>query len=130
MITKAQNPVFKQATLSHPVELWQPFKLANGTNEQDGVSFYVHDASCSSKKVKLVKIININNYAVNFSYQLSAASPVVLVVVPAAVSIEGTCESNDSNLKKLVVILASENNEAENKIAKEYILSHIKISKI
>jgi hypothetical protein len=130
IIIKAQNQIYKQATISHPAELWKPLKLVNGTNVQDGVSFYVHNGECDSTKVKFIKIVNTNNYPVNFSYQLTKELPVFSVLVPAAVSIEGTCESNDTNLTKLVIFSLAKKTEAENKIAKEYILSHIQVSKI
>lgn len=129
VVAKAQNQLYKEATVSHPAELWKAFNLANGTNVQDGVSFYVYNGECNSTKVKFLKIINTNNYAINFRYQLSEDSPVIIVPVQAAISIEGSCESIDKNLTNLVIILQPKKTEAENKAKKEFLLSHIEVSR-
>lgn len=125
----AQSPVYKEATLSHPVELWEPVKLSNdGGNILNGVHFYGHIGECNSEKVKFVKLVNLNPYSVKFNYQLSETSPVVTVIVPASLSIDGSCESTDQNLKKLVLIIPSVSNDVAKK-NKEFLQSHISITK-
>lgn len=130
LVSKAQGPVYKDATVSHPADLWTAVKLANGTNVLDGVSFYIHDGECNSTKIKLLKIVNANNYSVNFSYQLTASHPIVNVLVPASFSIEGFCDSSDGNILKLVVEPPIAKNEVEKKLMREFLLSHVFISKL
>ena len=125
----AQNPVYKEATLSHPAELWESVKLANdGSNILNGVHFYGYIGECNSVKVKFIKLVNLNSYPVKFNYQLSETSSVITVSVPASVSIDGTCESTDQNLRKLVVTIPSVNDEVAKK-NKEFLQSHISVTK-
>lgn len=126
---KAQNIVYKEATVSRPAEFWKPIILLNGTNIQNGVSFYSTKAECNSTNVKIFKLINENPYAVIFSYQLSESTPVVNVIVPAAVSIEGQCNTIDENLKKLVMTPTSDKNKEESKEIKQFLKSSISITK-
>ena len=130
IVAKSQNQVYKEATISHPAELWNSFKVANGTNVLDGVSLYTHDGKCSSTAVKLVKIVNLNNYPVSFSYQLTANHTIVNVLVPASFSIEGSCDSSDENISKLVITVPVAKNEAEEKLMREFLLSHLFVSKL
>ncbi len=127
----AQNIVYKEATVSRPAEFWKPITLLNGTNTQNGVSFYMTKAECNSTNIKLLKLINENPYAVIFSYQLTASDPIVNVMVPASVSIEGSCNPSDENASKLI-LLSKENKiktEEKTKENKEFLLSHISVSR-
>jgi hypothetical protein len=122
------RPVFKEATLSHPAELWKAFKLnEEGNNVLNGLHFYTVKVDCNSGKVKLLKLVNVNNYPVKFSYQMSPESPVITVMVPASVSIEGSCNTSDANLKNLVLPVPTEKNEQVMK-NKEYMRAHISVS--
>ncbi len=126
---KAQNIVYKDATVSRPAELWKPFVLTNGTNIENGVSFYMIKTECNSEKTKLLKVINGNQYAVVFSYQLSPSHPVVNVTVPASLSIEGACGTSDVNLAKLIITPQNHKNENEKDEMKQFMLSHITVTK-
>ncbi len=131
LFVKGQNLVFKDATVSRPAQFWKPFVLANGTNIEKGVSFYVTKTVCDSVKTKFMKLINENPYAVIFSYQLTASDPIVNVLVPASVSIEGSCNPSDENASKLI-LLSKENKiktEEKTKENKEFLLSHISVSR-
>jgi hypothetical protein len=130
LVSRAQEPVFKEATLSHPADLWTAVKLVNGINVLNGVSFYIHDGECNSTKIKLLKIVNANNYSINFSYQLTATQPIVNVIVPASFSIEGLCNSSDENILKLVVTPPVTKSEAEKKLMREFLLSHVFVTKL
>lgn len=122
------RPVFKEATLSHPAELWKAFKLnEEGNNVLNGLHFYTVKVDCNSGKVKLLKLVNVNNYPVKFSYQMSPESPVITVMVPASVSIEGSCNTADANLKNLVLPVPAEKNEQVMK-NKEFMRAHISVS--
>lgn len=127
----AQNIVYKEATISRPAEFWKPFTLINGTNTENGVSFYITKTECNSVKSKLLKVINGNPYAIIFSYQLSPSHPVVNVTVPASFSIEGVCDTSDKNLAKLVIVTSNHKseNETEKNDLKQFMLSHITVSK-
>lgn len=124
---KAQNLVFKEATVSRPAEFWKPFVLINGGNIENGVSFYITKSECGSENVKLLKLINQNAFPVVFSYQLSPSKPIVNVIIPASISIEGVCNSADVNTAKLVI--NPKENESENNIEeiKRFVLSSISV---
>ncbi len=125
---RAQSPVFKEATLSHPAELWKPFKLSeDGNNVLNGLHFYHVKSECNSTKVSFIKLVNVNAYQVKFSYQLSSESPVVNVIVPPSVTIEGTCNSIDNNIKNLVITIPGDKPE-EAKKNKEFLRSHISVT--
>ncbi len=125
--SKAQSPVYKEATLTHSAELWKPFKLdESGNNVLNGVHLYSHNSDCNSVMVKLIKLVNVNTYPVRFDYQLSETSPVVSVIVPASVSIEGSCSSLDNEIKKLVVVVPTTKTE-ETKKNKEFMRQHITV---
>lgn len=121
------RPVFKEATLSHPAELWQPFKLnADGNNVMNGLHFYTVKSECNSQTTKLLKLVNVNAYPVKLSYQLSPDSPVINVMVPASKTIEGSCTTTDANLKNLVITIPAEAEQFKKN--KEYMRSHISVS--
>ena len=130
-LCKAQEqarPVFKEATLSHPAELWKPFKLnEEGNNVLNGLHFYTVKVDCNSGKVKLLKLVNVNNYPVKFSYQMSPESPVINVMVPASKTIEGACGTTDANLANLVLKVPAEKTEEIMK-NKEFMRAHISVS--
>ncbi|MBS1637134.1 MAG: hypothetical protein JST26_14545 [Bacteroidetes bacterium] len=127
---RSQNPVYKEATLSHPAELWNSVKLdADGNNLRNGVLFYKHNEDCGSEKVKLLKLINQNDYAVKVSFQLSAESPVEIVTIPAASSVEGSCSTTDPNLVKLVLKVNPNQTDADKKKNAEFIQSHIFVTR-
>ncbi len=123
-----QRPVFKEATLSHPAELWKSFKLTeDGNNVLNGLHFYTVKVDCNSGKVKLLKLVNVNNFPVKFSYQMSPESPVITVLVPASITIEGACNSTDANLRNLVLPVPAEKTEQVAK-NKEFMRTHISVS--
>ena len=128
---KAQNIVYKDATVSRPAELWKPFVLMNGTNIENGVSFYFIRPECTSEMSKLLKVVNENKYAVIISYQFSPSHPTVNITVPASISIEGACNSIDDNLTKLVITPPNLKNatESEKSEMKQFLLSHIMVTK-
>ena len=131
---KAQNDGFKSsATVARPgttVAGWQPFKLNDkGTNALNGVDFYIEKAECSTGKAILIKLFNTNNYAVKVTYQTSADRPLVNVLVQALTTIEGSCTVTDGNLGKLVVTPpAAATDEAKQK-NKEFLRTHITVTK-
>jgi hypothetical protein len=127
----AQNLVYKEATVSRPAELWKPFTLLNGTNIENGVSFYITKVECNSTKTKLLKVINGNPYPVILSYQLSSSQPIVNVTIPASVSLEGSCNNSDANLAKLSITANTHKseNETEKNDLKQFMLSHITVTK-
>src|ERR1700752_1336090 len=95
---KAQTNGFKDASVARPhghseqKTGWQAVNLdGKGNNIKNGVEFYNQSAECNSAKVKLLKLVNTNSYAVKVSYQLSAESAQVNVLVPASATIEGSC---------------------------------------
>lgn len=124
---KAQAPVYKEATLIRPAEMWLPFNFtSDGTNTKEGVQIYIQEEECEKLKVKVVKLVNQNAYPVTLSYQLSPESTVISVKVPALYSIDGSCTSTDENIRKLVI---SEPEEKLNSNIK-YIKSHITIAPV
>lgn len=129
-LCRSQNPVYKEATLARPAEFWNFVKLSDdGSNVRGGVQFYVHDAECGSENVKLLKLVNRNQYVVKVTYQLSAASSVVSFVVPPSASIEGSCKPADENLAKLALKIPVANTDEEKKKSIDFIRSHITVSK-
>lgn len=125
---KAQNPVYKESTLAHPADSWEPVRFADGTNIKNGVTVYIHAGECNGTKVKFLKLVNMNNYPVKFSYQVTAENPVVELTVPALKSLDGTCGAADANLAKLTVTVPVPKSPDENKLNKEYIRSHIEVA--
>lgn len=129
-VSIAQTPIYKEATVMRPAELWEPVNLGdNESNVLNGVKFYSHSSDCDNGKVKLLKLINLNSYQVKFNYQTSPESPIVSVIIPSSASIEGSCSATNENLSKLVLTLPETKNEAENKEMKKFMLSHITVSK-
>lgn len=127
--SKAQNPIFKEATVSHPAQLWNPILIEdNGNNIIEGVKLYSHDFECNSQKVNLLKLVNINHTKIKFTYQISESSPIISVIIPASSSPEGKCDSNDSTIEKLIIPFPINKTEEEKLI--EYLRSHISILKI
>ena len=103
---KAQNQLYKESSISQLAESWNPIKLDEaGNNILNGVHIFQHNTECNSEKVRLIKLVNVNAYPVKFNYQLSESSNAVSVVVPASFSIEGSCSTLDSELKKLVFVI-------------------------
>lgn len=128
LAVKAQNPVYKESTLAHPADSWEPVKFADGTNLKNGVTVYIHTGECNGAKVKFLKLVNMNNYPVKFSYQVTAESPVVEMSVPALKTVDGACNVTDANLAKLTVTVPVSKSPEENKANKEYIRSHIEVA--
>lgn len=104
---KGQDMMYKAATVARPAEFWKPFVLINGTNTDNGVSFYVIETACELRTTKLLKVVNVNPYQVIFSYQLSASDQIVNVNIPASSSLEGECDTSDKNTAKLTFIPSS-----------------------
>jgi hypothetical protein len=128
---KAQNPVYKEATLSHPAELWKPVALGtNGVNERDGIQFYSFDSECNGTSVVFVKLINTNPYAVLLSYQTSSSQPRVSVTIASQKSLEGKCSSTDPNIQNLTLTAFDNKSQQEKQEIQNYIFSHLTISKI
>lgn len=129
-LIKAQAPVFKEATLSHPVDLWKPFHIdSDGKNIVNGVQIYYHDLDCNSEKINTVKLINTNPYKITLRYQLSESSPDIEVTVPALSSLEGICNSTDNNIKKLLLSIPVRTEEEMLKM-NEYIKSHLSVKPV
>ncbi|MBC7696055.1 MAG: hypothetical protein H7141_11485 [Burkholderiales bacterium] len=129
-VSIAQTPIYKEATLQRPAELWEPVNLSdNESNVLKGVKFYSHNSDCNTGKVTLVKLINLNSYQVKINYQINPKSPIIDLVIPPATSIEGSCSATNENLLKLVLTLPESKIEAENKEMKKFLLSHITVSK-
>ena len=127
-VCHAQYQVFREATVAHPQEVWNPVKLDDtGNNVINGLHFYAVDTDCNSKRVRLIKLVNTNPHPVELNYQLSAESPVVKVTVPASKTIEGSCNSADSNIQNLIIVIPEAKPEDEKK-NKEYIRSHISVN--
>ncbi len=121
--SKAQNLVYKEATIAAPAEFWEVPKLADGTNVQNGVAFYTHNGDCKSQKVKFVKVVNSNKYDVTLSYQLSKDKNAVIINIPALTSIEGSCSAALENTSKLTLPLGESDEEINKNV--DFILSHI-----
>lgn len=127
---KAQGG-FKEASVAHPAQSWNPVKLgADGGNIQNGVEFYSQNTNCGSGKVKLVKLVNKNNYAVKVSMQSSATSSAVNIMVPASATIEGTCSATDGNIAKLVMTPPVATTNEEKQQNAEFFKSHVVVSKM
>lgn len=125
---QSQSPVFKEATLSHPAEVWKPIKLSeDGNNVMNGLHLYTVKSECNSERVSLIKLVNVNAYPVKFSYQLNAESPVINVMVPASVTIEGSCNSTDANIRNLIITIPADKTD-QFKRNKEYMRTHISVS--
>lgn len=127
----AQNPVFKEATVSHPAQLWNSIIINDlGNNIIEDVKIYSHDFECNSQKVNLLKLVNLSSTKIKFSYQISESSAVITIIIPSKNSIEGKCDSNDSAIEKLIIPYPISNTEEEDKNQKEFLRKHISISKI
>ena len=119
-------------------ELWKPinkFPDPNVSTVNDatplinvlnGVSFYSKNSSCNGEKVTILKLINSNAYPVRVEWQMTTNGTVEFVDVPASRSIDGSCSSTNSNESKLAL---KEPNETERETIKNYVYSHIKITK-
>ena len=127
---QAQNPIYKEATLSHPAEQWNPVKLdADGNHVRNGVLFYKHAADCGSDRVKLFKLVNMNDYAVKVSIQYSPEDPQVIITIPASSSLEGACNSTDVNKSKLVFKVKPNMTEEEKKKNADFARDHIQVTR-
>ena len=130
VFTMAQTVARPAAKQNEVKAGWQPTKLGvDGSNVQNGVEFYNQKSECNAQQVTLVKLINRNVYPVNVSYQISSESPLVNVKVPALATVEGSCSVADANLAKLALSFPKEKTEDEIKKLKEYLKSHIVVSK-
>ena len=131
-IGKAQgNLSWKETTPKQEKKGWQPVVLDgnNNNNVKNGVEIYAQKGDCPFGIIKLVKLVNTNNYPVRLSYQISQKDQLISVLVPAATTIEGSCADTEGNLAKLVIRMPEESEDAQKK-TKEYILSHIEVSKV
>lgn len=130
-IINAQNPVFKEATVSHPAQLWNSILINDlGNKIIEEVKIYSHDFECNSQKVNLLKLVNLSTTKIKLTYQISESSAIVTVIIPAKYSIEGKCDSNDSTIEKLIIPYPISKTEEEDKNQKEFLRTHISISKI
>ena len=130
-IGKAQgNLSWKETTPKQEKKGWQPVVLDDKNNNvKNGVEIYAQKGDCPFGIIRLVKLVNTNKYAVRLSYQISPKDQLIRVLVPAAATIEGSCADTEGNLAKLVIRMPEESEDAQKK-TKEYILSHIEVSKV
>jgi Ni/Co efflux regulator RcnB len=127
-VARKESPVAKH---NEEKAGWQPAKIDDkGGNVQGGVEFYSQDAECMTGKVKLLKLVNTNNYATRVSYQQSADSPVVNIAVAASTTLEGICGTADGNLAKLVMNPPVGLSKEQKQKNKEYLQTHIVVSKV
>jgi hypothetical protein len=110
---------------------WQSVNLdGKGNHVQGGVEFYNQKSTCNSKEVTILKLVNLNNHSVKVSYQQSAESPVVNILVPASATIEGVCGVADGNLAKLVITPLTPKTDEEKQKNKDFMRAHITVSPI
>ena len=129
-VSIAQTPIYKEATLKRPAELWEPVNLGDKeSNIINGIKFYSHNADCNTGKVTLVKLINLNAYQVKLNYQISPQSSIISLVIPPSASIEGSCSTTNENLLKLVLTLPETKNDTEKKEMEKFLFSHIIVTK-
>ena len=128
ILCKSQSLSFKEPEKHNPVKAgWQPLVLDTKTNVLDGVEFYAQKGDCPYGVTLLLKLVNANNYSVKVSYQASPESQIVNVLLPASATLEGSCNTIEGNLSKLL-IRVPEKKEDKQKI-KQYLTSHISVSK-
>jgi len=93
------------------------------TNIKNGVSFY--NKRCNTDvQTLLIKLVNLNNYPVKVSWQISPRDPIVSVVVLAQSEIEGSCSLTDDNSTKLKIQFPV---GVDNEEIKKYILTHLSV---
>lgn len=126
----AQAPVFKAATISKPVVLWDKIPMnESGDNSMNGVEFYSKPTECNGQKVDFVRLSNKNPYPVKISYKTEMNGPDQFVRVPAMGDIEGSCETTDANAAKLVLRFPQMSQADFNKL-KQYIISTVTVSEL
>lgn len=127
----AQNLIRKEATVAKPAETWSPVKITeSGDNVKNGVVFYSFNEVCNSQKVKFLKLINKNTFAVKVSYQLSEKSSVVNIMIPPSLSVEGYCGASDSNTAKLAITVPPVKSNEEKQKNLEFMRTHITVTQI
>ena len=109
---------------------WKPVKMSKdgNSNIEKGVVFFNKAGTCNSDKVVLLKVVNLNKYAVEIHWQ---ESPDIskTIIVPGSTEVEGKCDNADKECTESKLVLLKAKQDKDKKV-KQYILSTLEISEV